>query len=286
MRSRARSFYLASLFLPSNVRRDVHLVYAFYRTVDDLVDEPQPGRTPAEIQRTLAAWERDLGLENIAAEPVLAEVTRLASRYDIPVRHFAMVVRGARLDCEGPMIETLEDLRRYSLLVAGSVGMVMAQILGAKTEEALTAARELGIAMQLTNILRDVGEDLRRGRIYLPRDELERAGCPIDLPSTPAATTGLRNVMALVSTHARGSYARGVAGIHHLDPRARFSIYLAAELYAGILDKVEARNFDVFARRAHLSAAERWAVTVRAYTRYRRYWPMRPACVPSPRPRS
>jgi len=201
---------------------------------------------------------------------LLAEIIRLAGRYDVPSHYLTMVLHGARRDLDGHAIETVEELRHYALLVAGSVGVVMAHILGGRSEAALSAASELGIAMQLTNVLRDVGEDLRRGRIYLPRTELERAGCPIETLQTYTVTPGFRRVVRLLATQARDGYQRGIAGIHYLDPSARFAISLAATLYAGILDEIELHDFDVFRHRAHLGMKEKCTAAARAYIQYRR----------------
>lgn len=269
MRTRARTFYVASLFLPGRLRRDTRLAYAFYRMVDDLVDEPPPGWTSTDILSTLDAWERTLLSGKAEEGSILAELTRLVDEYQIPRRYLVMVLDGARFDLDMREIETREELHRYAVLVAGSVGMVMSQILGAREEEARAAACDLGVAMQLTNVLRDVGEDLRRGRIYLPREELERAGCSREALQRELVTDGLVSVLRSVIDEAREMYRRGMEGIHYLHPSATFSIYLAATLYARILDKIEQQGFDVFRQRACLSPREKWLAAPSAYVRHR-----------------
>lgn len=272
MRRRARTFSLATLFLPRALRRDVQSMYAFYRMVDDLVDESDGEQ--AEILATLARWEAELRGEVPASSLPIVQVIRLAERYAIPLHTLLMMLDGARMDVAGAAIETMEDLRAYGVLVAGSVGMVLAHVLGANSPEALEAARELGVAMQLTNIARDVGEDLGRGRLYLPRTLLAAAGLrPADLARRsmdPAFPAVLRVVMA----EARRSYAAGMAGIPLLPPRHRLAITIAADLYAAILTEIERAGYDVFRQRIHLSAFARWR-------RVMRNWWIRPT--PDPR---
>ena len=173
------------------------------------------------------------------------------------------------MDMDVPVIESREQLMHYSTLVAGSVGMVMACVLDAATSDALDAARDLGIAMQLTNILRDVAEDLDRGRIYLPADELLAAGCSTDSLKSGITSPGLRRVMSDIASEARCRYERGKAGIPALDPSAQFAISLAAHLYSQILVKIESRDFDVFSGRASLGSIEKWTLALPAYARHR-----------------
>jgi phytoene synthase len=268
-RQRARSFYLASLFLPRRVRRDVHVMYAYYRTIDDLVDEPPAGWSRAQIERELDRWESAIRRERPADIPLQAEIVRLMDLYGVPDHYLTMVIDGARLDLTHSPMETMEDVIRYSLLVAGSVGLVMAHVLGATDEGALDAARNLGIAMQLTNILRDVAEDLNLGRLYLPSETLFACGCSPDILRQRRLTPELQRVLCEVATEARARYGAASSGIVTLPSDVRFSISLAATLYARILDKLERQNYDVFAGRAHLSAVEKWALAMPIYLQHR-----------------
>lgn len=270
IRSKARTFYLASLFLPRHVRRDVHLVYAYYRTIDDLVDEPPTGWTHADILGSLEEWNEVLLGYRAPTTPLMKGIVRLMQTRGISTGHLTMVLDGARFDLEMRAIETREDLLRYAVLVAGSVGMVMAPILGAGDEAALSSACDLGVAMQLTNVLRDVGEDLQRGRMYLPRAELSRAGVSSTDLHSGTVTPPIRQVMDGIIDDARRFYQHGTRGIQHLDPSVRFSIYLAATLYARILDKIERHDYDVFTRRAHLGMMEKWILALPAYVEHRR----------------
>lgn len=270
VRSRARTFYFASLFLPGPMRRDVHEIYAYYRTVDDLVDDPPPGATRQGLLSQLDRWNAELHGENDDGSPYVSAVVRIALQYGAPVRYFAMVLDGARADLEARRIETVDDLVAYSVLVAGSVGMAMACILGASSPAALAAASDLGVAMQITNVLRDVGEDLDRGRIYIPRAEFASHGCALEALENRTVTPAFRQLMTDLIAVARLHYARGMRGIRFLPRRTQYSIYLAAVLYADILRKIERQDYDVFSRRAHLGLGEKCARAVPAYVGCRR----------------
>lgn len=269
IRSKARTFYAASWFLPSGIRRDVYIIYAFFRTVDDLVDERSPLWSRSEVERELECWHRALSGHGWD-HPLLADLSRVIDRHNIPIEYLRMVLRGAYLDLDLQTLDTRAELEQYSILMAGSVGMVMAHMLGARGQAALDAACGLGVAMQITNVLRDVGEDLQRGRIYLPLDDLTRAGCSPDTLRAGEVTPGLRFVMRELMAHARLLYRQGAAAVGLLDPSAQFAITLAATLYARILDKIEANDFDVFTRRAHLGTVEKCRLTVPAYVQSRR----------------
>lgn len=271
MRSRARTFYLASLFFPAGIRRDIQTVYAFYRAADDLVDEPPPGLSQDDILATLARWEEMIEGTRQPVDPLLAKLLRVARVHNIPADHLTMIVNGARFDLTMRAIATVDDLRRYAELVAGSVGMVVGAILGARGDAALQAASDLGVAMQLTNILRDVGEDLSRSRVYLPRAELDRAGYSPDDLDARRRTDAFRTVLARLSDEARALYRSGLGGILYLEPSGRFAVYLAARLYERILDEIEASDFDVFTRRAHLTNWERCTAILPCYLGYRRW---------------
>ncbi|PZS02819.1 MAG: hypothetical protein DLM70_09745 [Chloroflexi bacterium] len=268
MRSRARTFYLASLFLPQPVRSDVRLIYAYFRTIDDLVDEPGHGSVD-EVFAELRRWEDALLGRRAEAFPSLGPMLRVADRYRIPIEHFVTVIEGARFDVRMQTVDTLEELIHYCTLVAGSVGIVMAHVLGAEAPEAFEAANDLGVAMQITNILRDVGEDVRRDRLYLPLAELARAGCSPDSVRMGHLSPGLRTVMRLLMSEARQRYRRGEDGTGLLDPYAKFAVHLSARLYEQILVKIERRNFDVFTERARVGSVEKWLLALPAYAQHR-----------------
>lgn len=268
-RTRARSFYLASLFLPSGTRKEVHALYAYYRTVDDLADGPRARSHRREHLETLNRCERALRGQDCSTNPFVDGVTRLAARYEVPVEHLSMVIEGARFDLEMRTIQSTQELIHYSVLMAGSVGMVMSRLLGAADAQSLAAASDLGVAMQITNILRDVGEDLARGRIYLPLEELEARGYSEEALRQNVVDESFCAVMQSLAHLAREYYDSGMRGIPRLDRSSQFSIYLAATLYRRILDKIEEQEFNVFTHRASVRAAEKWMMTMPTYLAHR-----------------
>lgn len=261
IRSKARSFSFAARFLDPERQHATEVLYAFFRTVDDLVDERPPGADPGPIRDELERWERWLaGPSRGDSGSLETALFQVMDRYGIPSSYLRALVRGQRDDlCQRP-IGSFDDLERYAFRVAASVGLAMCHVLGSTGPRALAGATALGVAMQLTNILRDLGDDLARGRVYLPADELRRFGfVGPDLPSSP----GDGRCVALLRfqiARARRYYAAGNAGLDELRPEVRFPIALAAALYARILAKIEAQGYDVFTRRAAVGRAEKMAL--------------------------
>jgi phytoene synthase len=242
-------------------------MYAYYRAIDDLVDQPPEGWARREVEEELSRLQ--LSSNSAQGAGLLPEIARIRERYGIPAAPLEMIIDGARFDLDRRAIETMHDLIAYSVLVAGSVGMVMSHILGAGDDVSLEAASDLGVAMQLTNVLRDVAEDAQRGRLYLPRAELTSQGASLPAQSSIADTRALRRVLESVALEARRRYSRGRSGIDRLDPSVRFSIALATTLYSRILDKIEESDFDVFAGRVHVGKIEKWALVMPTYLHHR-----------------
>jgi len=226
MQNVSRTFSVASRLLPVTVRRDVTLLYLVLRTLDDLVDEQNP-----EAAAAVAAVETWL----VTGEPTTREtiiLDDLSNRHSLPRYAVVAFLQGMRDDLEVPNIQTEGDLDTYCYRVAGAVGEMMASILGVWSDQAWNAARALGNAMQRTNILRDVDEDLANGRVYLARDTLERFGIT-DL-ATQDRTELYRDQIARADT----LYAQGMAGIPMLIHGGR-SIAAAGAMYREILREIE-----------------------------------------------
>jgi phytoene synthase len=217
-------------------RRSIHAAYAFCRIADDIVDGASGHR--AATERALADWEAQI---DHPKHPVARAFA------DQPVHE---LFEGMRADLHLIRYETWSDLRQYCYLAAGTVGLIVAPILGCNDSTALPRAADLGIAMQLTNILRDVAEDGRMGRIYLPLEDLDRFGvCPDRLLAGEPGPS-FAPLMQFQVDRARGLYQQALAGVPSLSPTGRMTTLLAAELYAGILDVIERKNFDVLEQRA------------------------------------
>jgi phytoene synthase len=266
-RARARTFWFAARFLPSPQRDAVNRLYAFARVMDDLVDEPEPSRSQHHTLQLLSAWRGWLEHPDVLRAPdarLATTVLPLLLQHGVPVAYLQSLLDGVASDVGRAEIQSWPELRAYCVQVASSVGLAMCHLLGAGDDPlARDAAVELGIAMQLTNILRDIAPDLRMGRVYLPADELAEHGSSAEhlgwlsdavAHAGPAAVDdAFRAVMRAQIERARDCYARGLGGLWRLPPDCQLAIFLAGRLYAGILDEVERSDYDVFSRRAATS---------------------------------
>jgi phytoene synthase len=248
-----RSFYLASLFLPRHRRTAIHATYAYCRVADDIVDEAG-SRSFQEIEDRLQAWQDQL---NDPRDPVAIAFARARSEFNIPIQAAIDLLEGIRMDLEPRRYATWEELRRYCYGVAGTVGLLSAPILGCANDGALERAAELGIAMQLTNILRDVDEDAVTGRLYLPLDELAMFGCDPEAVLARRADGDFVQLIQFQIARARSLYASSLRGLPALTPSGRLTTLAAARFYAGILNEIEAAGCDVFRGRARVSSVRK-----------------------------
>ena len=256
-----KTFHFASHFFPKSIRPAVVTLYAFFRTLDDLVDERPADWQAAPVRRELDAWQEwfQRGCSSIAPrEPLGSSLASILSDAQIPFSLFEEFLQGLRSDLEPRAFANFQELSHYCYQAAGTVGLAMAYVLGARSEQALRSARHLGIAMQLTNIVRDVGRDLANGRIYLPQDELARFGSSSEhLSQLYQARQGpderFREIMRYQITRARLSYAEGLHGCWLLPRDCRVPILLAGRLYQRILAQIEQHNYDVLRKRAATS---------------------------------
>ncbi len=251
-RVHSKTFYLSSLFLSPEKRRAVWAVYAFCRTADDIVDRIAPAR---ERLDAIGAWERKL----VAAydgrandEPIFIAFAHAAQRFGIPIEPALDLLRGARLDVTVHRYATYDALGDYCYLVASTVGLLVMPVLGTLSPAAAAYGSALGRAMQMTNILRDVGEDARMGRIYLPGEDLARFGCTDGAILAGTVDDRFVTLMRFQIQRVRALYAHAEPGIALLAPESRYTVRLALTLYRAILDRIEANRYDVFTRRAHV----------------------------------
>jgi len=253
-----KTFHFASRFFPQKIRPAIATLYAFFRIVDDLVDERASGWQAEAVLQELDAWQEWFlgGCASAAPrEPLGARLAAVLAQFDVPLALFQDFLCGQRSDLEPRVFADAQELLLYCYQAAGTVGLALAHVLGTRSEPALRAARHLGIAMQLTNILRDVGRDLAHGRIYLPQDELTRFG------SSSAHLSQLyqdqrgpderfRELMRYQITRARLFYMQGLHGCWLLPRDCRVPILLAGRLYQRILKQIERCHYDVLRRRA------------------------------------
>jgi len=254
----SRTFYLASGLLPGGKRAAARALYAFCRVSDDIVD--QPGEAQAA---QLADWRRRALASHPPAyaagnDPVALAFADARARYAIPRRYAEQLVDGVSRDLSPERYETFDDLAAYCYGVASTVGLMAMHIVGfapgADCRQAIPYAVRLGVALQLTNILRDVGADYAAGRVYLPQAELEDFGLSEADLARGVVTDRWRAFMRFQLQRNRGLYEEAMPGVALLAPDGRFAIAAAADLYRAILADIEAHDYDVFQRRAHLSA--------------------------------
>lgn len=254
-RQNSKSFYLASALLPRAKRRAVRVLYAFCRFTDDLVDE-----SSAEATEQLAAWRaRALAPPPAGADVLLQAWHDVRVRHRIPVTYVRHLLDGIGLDLIQSRYATFDELARYCYGVASTVGLMAMHIIGFKDKSALPYAVKLGVALQLTNILRDVGEDFRQGRIYLPQEDLRRFGYGENDLARGVIDERFRSLMDFELGRTRQLYAEAWDGIRLLSPDGQLAIAAAADLYRAILRTIEQNGYDVFNRRAQLSASEKLA---------------------------
>jgi phytoene synthase len=251
----SRSFFFSSHFLPPHKRRAVRALYAFCRTTDDTVD-----LTPNDPARALAAWLRTLRSPALAARhPTLPAWHDTCRRHALPAPLTNELLAGVAMDLTIHRYATFADLWLYCYRVASVVGLLSMRIVG-YGPGAEPYAIKLGVALQLTNILRDIGEDARRGRIYIPQEDLARFGLCDDDILAGRVDARFQALMRFEIARARQLYAESWPGVALLASDSRFAIGAASHVYASILDKIAANNYDVFRLRAHLSTAEKLAL--------------------------
>lgn len=260
IQAHSRSFAMASRLLPSNVRRDVVGLYAWCRSCDEAVDEATDSRLALE---KLAALKEDI-FRIQGGQPVRQPESRwlqaVMLRYSIPIHILLDFLEGMEADLGQPKLEDEAQLLRYCYQAAGTVGIMMGQILGAKHEAAGDHAKALGIAMQLTNIARDVGEDWRMGRRYLPKIWISLDPSTHSPPTDRQVRDGVRNVLGLAEIH----YRHGLEGLQYLPVRSRPAIRVAAAVYREIGRQIEADDWSVMTRRAVVQTRRKWTLVLRS----------------------
>ncbi len=262
-RARARNFAWGFLLLPAAKKRGMVAAYAFSRVCDDIVDEP---RAREDKIRLLAEVRRELDrcLDRPSACPIFLALADTARRFGIPIPLFHELVDGVEMDLDVRRYETFADLHPYCYRVASVVGLISMAIFGTSdADRARPGAVDLGLAMQLTNILRDVREDLEAGRIYLPRDEMSRFGVGEDDLRLGRMTDGVRALFAFQAARAREHFARGRALLPYVDADARFCPSVLQGIYERLLDRIEKRGFDVFSGRVRVPTLHKLAIVAR-----------------------
>ena len=263
-----KTYYLATLLLPKNKRPYVHALYGFARYADEIVDDLASTLSPQEKADALRSWSTGV-LEDLkkgtSTDHIGRALVDTARKFDIPHQHFVDFLHSMEMDLTVSTYATYEALSEYVYGSAAVIGLEMVPILGALSDDAYESAKKLGIAFQLANFIRDVGEDLDRGRIYLPLDELAAHGVDEKMLYARVLTPEIIQALKFQIARVRQLQLEAAPGVDLLDATSRPCIRAASELYCGIVDEVEAIGYDIFNKRAKTSTARRLRVAGKAY---------------------
>ena len=246
------SFYYSFLFLPEERRRAITALYAFCREVDDVVDDCSDVAT---ARATLAWWRQELAaaFHGTPQHPVARALAEIAPRFNLAEARVAEIIDGMQMDLDTNRYPSFEALRQYCHRVAGVVGLLSAEILGYQDRRTLEYAADLGLAFQLTNIIRDVGEDARRDRIYLPLDEIERFGVSTGDITASRETDNFRRLIEFQIERALGYYREAFSKLSAVDRRAQRAGIIMAAIYRALLDEIRRDGCRVLTRHTSLT---------------------------------
>jgi squalene synthase HpnC len=250
------NFYLAFFGLPRAKRNALCALYAFNRLVDNVSDEP--GAVESK-RRGLAHWRAlldEVAIGKTDGHAILPALADTISRYAIPTRHFHDLILGAEMDLTLPSYATFDRLSEYCYRVAGTVGLTCLHVFGFRDPKAPDLAERLGLAFQLTNIIRDVRSDFAMGRVYIPQEDLQRFHCTSEDLGGPI-TSQLRELLEFEAHRAWRFYEEGAALVEKIDADSRATLWALIRTYSGLLARIEERDFDVFCSRVSLSGAEK-----------------------------
>jgi phytoene synthase len=258
------SFYYSFLFLPAERRRAITALYAFCREVDDVVDE---GLDPQVAATKLAWWRHEV--ENLYAgkpqHPVTKALSPFLERFALEKEKLGEIIDGMEMDLTQTRYLDWPNLERYCYRVAGVVGLLAASIFGYRDAKTLEYARNLGIAFQLTNIIRDVGEDARKNRIYLPMDEMQRFGVPAADILGAKQTPEFEQLLRFESDRAKDFYARAFQALPAQDRKAQRAGLIMAAIYRALLDEIERDGFKVLKQRISLTPLRKLFIAWRTW---------------------
>lgn len=258
----AKSFYFSARFFPKEKRWATYAVYGFCRFADNLIDNPR-SRPKAQLTSEVACFRRELRLAYRWGEsehPILKPFILVAKKYSIPIEYPLDLLKGVQMDIETDRYEKFDDLHVFCYRVASVVGLMMTHIMGYKDDHAFEYAEKLGVAMQLTNILRDVKEDKEMGRIYLPMEDLRQFGITEDDVINEKFDEKFRSLIKFQVDRAHGYYRESSLGIPMLSADSQFAIYSASKIYQGILHKIEARDYNPFLGRVYVPLGKKLGI--------------------------
>lgn len=263
-----KTYYLATLLLPKSKRPFVHALYGFARSADEIVDDISSRADPVERAQQLESWSQSIlaSLRNgESQDPVGRALIDTATRFLIPVEYFESFLHSMAMDLSIVEYETFDQLMEYMYGSAAVIGLEMTRVLGANSSDALESAKKLGIAFQLANFIRDVSEDLDRGRIYLPLEELRVSGVNRAMLERRILTPEIVAALKYQISRVRVLQEEADMGISLLPKESRPGIRAASEMYCGIIDAVEANGYDIFSSRAKVPVSRKAKFMFQSY---------------------
>lgn len=272
MEIHSKSFYFASRFLPERQRKSVAALYAFCRMTDDIVDEAPEGTTKEEINLLLDKLKltvKKLEQGYTSSDPILYAFGDTLYRHKIPMKYIHDLIEGVRMDLNKQEYKTDEELDLYMYRVASTVGLMMTHIfIENPTPKTLARAADLGKAMQLTNILRDIKEDYNKGRIYLPEEKRELFGISVSDLTGDTVKENLKALIRFESKRAKTFYRTADLGIKELPPAGAYTVKVASRVYEDILNEIKRRNYQVLSQRAIVSKLRKIIIATKIRLEY------------------
>ena len=265
--ARKTSFYYSFLVLPAEQRQAIVAVWDFCRAVDDAVDE-NPAGTEAAGREAVGFWRAELARGYDGSAPATPQGQRLQpfiSRFDLPRQAFDDVIDGVAMDLDTTRYKTFDDLFEYCRRVASAVGLICIRIFGCRSDSAREYAVNLGVALQLTNIVRDIPGDLARGRVYLPLDDLAAHGCTVDDLARGAVTAPVKRLLAFECARARDFYQRAILARPDEDRRRLVAAEIMRAVYFETLRRIERNGYDVFTARVRVQRPMQACIALRQW---------------------
>jgi phytoene synthase len=266
-RKSGSNFYYSFLFLPREKREAIYALYAFCRSADDAVDAP--GGAPGEQRRVLADWRAELSrvYAGTPVQPIGVELARAVRAFPIQRQHLEAILDGVEMDLDKRRYATFEELHEYCFRVAAAVGLACIEVFGYSDRRTREYAVNLGVALQLTNILRDLRTDAERGRIYLPQDELRRFGYPEDDLLRGRYSQAYLELMRFQADRTHAYYRAARAALPRVDRRRLVAAEIMGVIYHALLRSIEARKFRVFEQRVRVPTSRKVALALATFAR-------------------
>ena len=267
-KNKRSNFYYSFLLLPKPKREAINIVYAWCRIADDIVDEEA---SVAAKHQSLLLWakEFELGLSGNSRFHLVNTLSQIIKRFSIPLLHFDDLIKGMEMDLVKSRYETFDDLKLYCYRVASTVGLICTEIFGYKHDGAKIYAENLGIALQLTNIMRDVAVDAKKGRIYLPQRDMDYFGYSEEELFAGKYNVKFKRMMMYQAERARSYFAEAIKHLSNEDRPLFIAALIMQEIYFRLLQDIEKAEYNVFARRIKVSTAKKLLITASVWWKNR-----------------